>query len=152
MREIQRTIVGALLVSKDGKIFVVRPDPKNKGAYEDFWVIPGGGVEDGETPEQAVIRETLEETGIDISDCKIEFADDKKTGQSEKNLKPSGERVLVKMKFIEFRIILKDVAGNTPVTLSHEHSEYRWLDPDDLANYRLSPPSEQLVRQLGYLK
>lgn len=31
------------------------------------WVIPGGGIDDGETPEEAVVREVKEETGLDVS-------------------------------------------------------------------------------------
>ena len=30
----------------------------------DLWMIPGGGMEDGETPEACVVRETEEETGL----------------------------------------------------------------------------------------
>lgn len=30
------------------------------------WVLPGGGIEEGETPEEAAIRETEEETGLSI--------------------------------------------------------------------------------------
>jgi ADP-ribose pyrophosphatase YjhB (NUDIX family) len=33
---------------------------------QDIWNLPGGGVESGELPNEAVIRETLEETGLKI--------------------------------------------------------------------------------------
>ena len=54
--------IGAVIV-KEGKIVLIkRGNEPSKGK----WTIPGGLVELGESPEQAVIRETKEETGLDI--------------------------------------------------------------------------------------
>ena len=37
-----------------------------KSSYKKSWQIPGGGVEDGESPEEAAIREAREELGLKI--------------------------------------------------------------------------------------
>ena len=38
---------------------------RDKDPGEGLWSIPGGGVELGETQEEAAVRETKEETGVD---------------------------------------------------------------------------------------
>lgn len=50
------------IVIKDGKILLIHRF--NKG--DEYWVFPGGGVEEGETPEQAAVREINEETTINV--------------------------------------------------------------------------------------
>ncbi len=54
--------VGAVVLDGDRVLLVKRGHAPLKGQ----WSLPGGGVETGETLEQAVAREVLEETGITI--------------------------------------------------------------------------------------
>jgi 8-oxo-dGTP diphosphatase len=57
-----RVAVGAV-VFKEGRVLLVR---RGQPPAEDIWAIPGGSVEIGETLQEAVEREILEETGIQI--------------------------------------------------------------------------------------
>ena len=53
----------AVIVKKDGKVLLGR---RNKENAHGFWVIPGGGVEFGETILDAAVREIKEETNLDV--------------------------------------------------------------------------------------
>lgn len=151
MRTIERDVVGAVIFSKDGKIFHALKTPKSGGVYsDDCWHIPGGGVEERETKEAALVREVLEETGIDISSSKIEFIDED-SGESEKTLKGTGERVLCKMRFYNYKVTLDKNAEEIEVHLNDEFSSYRWSTLSELATLKLTPPSVGLFTRLGYL-
>ncbi len=56
-------VVACALVDPDGRVLLARrPADKPHGG---LWEFPGGKVEPGETPEQAVVRELREELGIE---------------------------------------------------------------------------------------
>jgi 8-oxo-dGTP pyrophosphatase MutT (NUDIX family) len=57
-----KTIVNSVL----GALFIDRKVVLVKRRDIPVWVFPGGKIDDGETPEQAIIRETKEETGYDV--------------------------------------------------------------------------------------
>lgn len=152
MKTISREIVAAIIFSKDGKIFQGMKDSHGGGVYADCWHIPGGGVDDGETKEQALIREIKEETGIDLSLYKAELIDDIGTGESEKVLKDTGEKVLCKMKFNVFKIEISDkLANEIEIHLNDDLKEYAWREVSDLKNVKLTPPSIGLFKRLGYI-
>ncbi|MCR4328507.1 MAG: NUDIX hydrolase [Patescibacteria group bacterium] len=154
MRTIHRDIVGALIFSRDGKLLQALKNPKGGGVYSmDCWHIPGGGVEEGESREAAVAREVFEETGIDVSHYAIEFVSDTGEGESEKTLKSTGERVLCKMKFYDYKVVIDDKdASQIEVRLCDEFVTYQWSEVSALKNLKLTPPSVELFKKLGYIE
>ena len=62
--EKKRIRVVAALIVKDNKVFATQ---RGYGDYKDWWEFPGGKVEAGETPEEALAREIREELAADIS-------------------------------------------------------------------------------------
>ncbi len=56
--------VVAAVIKADNRIFATQ---RGYGEYKDGWEFPGGKMEEGESPEQALIREIREELETDIS-------------------------------------------------------------------------------------
>ena len=56
--------VVAAVIKKDDKIFATQ---RGYGEFKDGWEFPGGKIEDGESPEQALVREIKEELDTDIN-------------------------------------------------------------------------------------
>jgi len=128
-------------------------DPKAGGVYSDCWHIPGGGIEEGESKEQAVAREVMEEVGIDISPYKIEFVTDEDKGTTEKTLKDTGEKVLVEMQFYVYKIVLSDInSEDVMLSLDDDLADARWFDISELSTVKLTPPSEKYFKKIGYIK
>jgi 8-oxo-dGTP diphosphatase len=58
----RKRVAGLILMN--GKVLLIRRVRNDRGEY---YVLPGGAVEDGETNEEALIREIKEETSLDVS-------------------------------------------------------------------------------------
>jgi len=57
--------VGIIIANKDGKLFW------GKRIYQESWQFPQGGVDENETPQQAVFRELKEEVGLNPTDIRV---------------------------------------------------------------------------------
>jgi 8-oxo-dGTP diphosphatase len=64
-----RRAVRAVLLDPDDRVLLVRWHFEHPDGPVDIWGTPGGGIDDGEGPEDAVRRELLEETGLAVEDC-----------------------------------------------------------------------------------
>ena len=145
MRTIHRDIVGPFIFSSDHKILVGKA-----GVYKGEWVIPGGGVEPGETRLEALRRETLEETGIDLKGAKVEEVPwGAITGSSEKTLRDTDERVHVEMKFYNYLVQLDELASKIKLSEEDDFSEATWFSMQALAKEKVSAPTVETLTKLG---
>ena len=93
-------------------------------------------MDPGETEMQAAVRETEEEAGLS-KEHYVTLEGFQKTLRYP---------VRKKMKRVEYWLAeLKD--PNTPVKLSHEHREYRWLNFEDTLKYARFPDMQEVYQE-----
>jgi 8-oxo-dGTP pyrophosphatase MutT (NUDIX family) len=137
------------MFSKDGYLLLGKS--KNGGVYQGMWIVPGGGIEEGETEIEALIRETREETGIDVSGWKLDRMDLSMSGESEKLIKPDNERVRVVMNFINFVTTAPDSHEEMSIECDDDFVDAEWHAPTSLSTLALTPPIRKSLLHLGYL-
>ena len=106
------------IIPRGGKVLVLRR-AAGESFLPGFVDLPGGGLEPGELPEDGVIREVREETGLTTSVVRILSVRPYTDGLG-------GNRPIL----IVFLLRLKDDQGQ--VRLSEEHDEYRWVERSEL--------------------
>jgi len=67
MQDIRPRVCAAII--RDGSILMVQ----HRDADREYWTLPGGGVETGESPLEAVVREVKEETGLEAKVSRLLF-------------------------------------------------------------------------------
>jgi 8-oxo-dGTP diphosphatase len=118
-----------LVTDRSGRVLLFRFVFKHGAlAGQDYWATPGGGVEDGETFEQAAIRELEEETGIQVRDVGPEV------GRREFVLQlPDGERVMADERYF---LVRSEGAALSRVGWTALEAEvmvdHRWWSADEL--------------------
>lgn len=130
-------ICSVALIEKDGKILMGNKKP-GVGPYPDTWRLPGGGIEEGESPEDALKREIMEEIGVNVTDLKFIglYEDDE----------PDKDNVMTHYVFHMFKIKV-DGEGS----ISDELTQIKWIDKSSLNEFPLPRPSIKLFKELGYV-
>ena len=119
--------VAAAIIRKDDRIFATQ---RGYGPYKDGWEFPGGKIEPGETPEQALMREIREELDTDIL---------------------VGEKLVqVEYDYPDFHLSMGCYlctirAGNL---ILKEHESAKWLRMDELDTVQWLPADRIVVERL----
>src|SRR5271169_1098271 len=134
-----------LIIEPAGRVLLVRFVFK-KGALagEDFWATPGGGVEEGETFEQAAIRELEEETGFRTDNVGSQV------GQREVVLQmPDGEHVITDERYFLVQVAEQPLSRDGWTTLEAEVvADHKWWSQDELARTSATVWPENLLLML----
>nr|MBI5456093.1 NUDIX domain-containing protein [Candidatus Levybacteria bacterium] len=105
------TVSGCFIESK-GEFLLLKRQPEK--SHPNKWALPGGKADGNETPQEAIVRESIEETEIDLSD-RVKF------------FKTMYERYL-EADFV-YHIFHALLDKKPEVVLSPEHTDYKWVSP-----------------------
>ena len=120
-------VVAAALIDKDGRVLLAQRPPNKSMAG--LWEFPGGKVEDGESPENALIRELNEELGIDTwGSCLAPLS-------------------FASHSYEDFHLLMPLFACRkwigTPMAM--EGQVLKWVSKSDLKNYAMPPADIPLI-------
>ena len=119
-------VVAAIIINKD-KVFATQ---RGYGEFKDGWEFPGGKIENGETPEQALEREIQEEL-----ETKIKVKEKIDTVEYDyPNFHLSMDCFICNI--IEGDLVLK------------EHEAAKWLSKDELYSVNWLPADEGLIEKI----
>jgi len=121
----------ALILNENGRLLLM------KRTDNGCWGIPGGSMEPGESLEETIKRETLEETGLEIGAMSLYRIF---SGLELYYQYPNGDQVYV----VTAVFLTRDVRGTIKIN-QEEHSEWQFCDLPHLPQ-DISPPIKPILQ------
>jgi len=147
--QIQRVRAVAVLTNKEGKVLILKRIPADTsiGHIPAIWEFPAGGVEFGESPEQAIEREVWEETKIKAKNKGLLTV----VSHTFKTIGNSRKENDCHEIAIAYHFETDETGDRVDISQKeHEHSEYKWIDFSELEN--IPQLSFTLLRLIPALK
>lgn len=122
--------VVAAIIIRDGKIFATQ---RGYGEWKGWWEFPGGKIEPGECPKEALVREIREELDAEI-----------KVGELLETVEWDYPDFHLKMHCFICSLVSESVHLN-------EHEAAAWLTRETLRSVKWLPADEGLVGRIRYI-
>ena len=126
-------VAACALVDADGRVLIAqRPAGKPMAG---LWEFPGGKVEDGEAPEQSLIRELQEELGIVVNEACL------------------APLTFASHAYADFHLLMPLYVCRRweGMVVPQEGQRLAWVRPNRLRDYKMPPADEPLVAHLTTL-
>jgi len=122
------TSVTAAIIIKDGKLLIAQ---RLKGdALAHKWELPGGKIEEGETPEECLERELLEEFSVQI-----------KVG--EFIIKSIYHYDHISIELLAF--LIEEIIGEFII---NDHEEIEWISVDEVGYYDFADADKPIINEI----
>ena len=131
MNERKHIVVVAAIIVRDRRIFATQ---RGYGEWKDWWEFPGGKIEHGETPEDALKREIREELATEIE---------------MDELFTTVEYDYPKFHLTMHCYLCTIVNGELSLL---EHEDARWLSMDELDSVKWLPADKDVIEKLTTTK
>lgn len=125
-------VVGCFCQNSNNMLLLKRHELRPQGGT---FCVPGGKIDSGETPLVAVQREVKEETGIEITADKLMYVGAVFVKYPEED-----------MIFHMFKTIMTNEQANAVVLKADEHTEYKWLPPEEALQEKLIPDGDACIK------
>jgi ADP-ribose pyrophosphatase YjhB (NUDIX family) len=140
-KRVDEVSAGGLVIDQTGTkgLLIGRKDLKDQSGQRLLWSLPKGHIEEGETPEQAAIREVQEETGI-------ESEISKSLGVIDFWFMAGGKRIHKTV----HHYLFKEVGGTLAPQVS-EVDDVGWFPLEDVIGLLAYPDEKKLISKSGEL-
>ncbi len=118
-------------IFREGRVLIVR---RARAPAHGLYTLPGGGVELGETLEEAVIREVREETNLDVEPLAL-------AGYRQAIARDGAGRI--ERHFVILPFAARWIAGE--ISLNEELADAQWLEPSALSGLKTTDGLAQIV-------
>jgi ADP-ribose pyrophosphatase YjhB (NUDIX family) len=143
-RRSQRVAAYGLVHDQAGRVLLTH---LCRSLHRGRWTLPGGGLDFGERPRDAVVREIREETGLEVRVEELLDADAelvRYAGEAGEQVESHPIRLLFRVTVVGGTLGVQEVDGST--------DDAAWWSPDDLSDDQLTPIATRVLRagRLGH--